>query len=66
MKTNKVKTRKSAVSRFKLTASGKLMHRGHGNRHLKTNKSNKQIRRLNLLKEVVGAYRAKIKNMIGA
>lgn len=62
---NKIKTRKGAAARFKVTASGKLLHRGHGNRHLKTNKSNKQIRRLNLMKEVTGEFKAKLKKMLG-
>lgn len=44
---NKLKSRKSAVKRFKLTAGGKLLHRGHGSRHLKSSKTKKQLRHLN-------------------
>ena len=44
---NKLKSRKSAVKRFKLTSGGKLLHRGHGSRHLKSSKTKKQLRHLN-------------------
>ncbi len=42
----KMKTRKSAAKRFKLTASGKLMRRQSGQKHLLTGKSSKRIRNL--------------------
>ena len=40
------KTKKSVAKRFKLSASGKLMHRSPGTRHLARSKSPKQKRRL--------------------
>lgn len=40
------KTKKSVAKRFKLTASGKLMHRSPGTRHHASQKSSKQKRRL--------------------
>ena len=40
------KTRKAAVKRFKISATGKLMRRGAGKRHLATCKTAKQKRRL--------------------
>ncbi len=64
MKT-KIRTRKSAVKRFKVTAGGKVLHRGHGVRHLKTSKSNRRLRAQAILKEVVGKQKVKIKKMLG-
>ncbi len=40
------KTKKSVAKRFKLTATGKLLHRSPGTRHLASTKSSKQKRRL--------------------
>lgn len=65
MKKNKFKPRKSVIKRYKVTKKGKLLHRGHGNRHLKSNKSKKRIRRLNKLKQIKGTHKLKIKKMIG-
>ncbi len=60
----KMKTRKSAVKRFKVTKTGKLLHRVHGSRHVKSKKSNKRNRSLKTLKEIVGKQKAKIKKMM--
>lgn len=43
---SKVKTRKSAAKRFKLTGSGKLMRRQAGQKHLLHWKTKKRIRSL--------------------
>lgn len=40
------KTRKAIVKRFKKTATGKLMYRSPGKRHLASSKSRKQKRQL--------------------
>ncbi|MBM3860240.1 MAG: 50S ribosomal protein L35 [Verrucomicrobia bacterium] len=40
------KTKKSAKKRFKITATGKVVHYGAGKRHLLGNKSSKQKRRM--------------------
>ncbi|NQU10778.1 50S ribosomal protein L35 [bacterium] len=40
------KTKKSAQKRFKITATGKVMHFGAGKRHLLGNKSSKRKRQL--------------------
>lgn len=61
----KQKTRKSAAKRFRLTKKGKLLHRPHYSRHLRSKKSKKQIRRLKQMKKVTGKYRVKIKKMLG-
>lgn len=61
----KQKTRKAAVKRFKLTKGGKLLHRSHYLRHLRSKKSKAQIRRLKRMKLVTGAMEKKIKHMLG-
>jgi large subunit ribosomal protein L35 len=48
----KMKTRKSAAKRFKLTASGKLVRRQAGQKHLLTPKTSKRIRALKGKKSV--------------
>lgn len=61
----KQRTRKSAVKRFKISASGKLMHRSHYLRHLKASKTKRQVRSLKKMKVVTGKYEKKIKKMLG-
>lgn len=41
----KVKTKKIATKRFKLTKNGKIMHRVQGGRHIRRNKSKSRQRR---------------------
>lgn len=41
----KLKTRKVAAKRFKVTGTGKLVHRVQGARHLRRKKSKRQQRR---------------------
>lgn len=65
MTKTKQKTRKSAAKRFKISASGKLMHRSQNIRHLRSKKSKKQLRSLKLMKRVGGSYQKKIKKMLG-
>lgn len=62
---NKQKTRKSAAKRFKVTKSGKLLHRSQFIRHLKSKKNKKRQRALNVPKQVHGKYEHKIKQMLG-
>ena len=61
----KAKTRKSASKRFRLTKKGKLLHRSHYLRHLRSKKSKKRVRSLKKMKLVKGAYRKKIRKMLG-
>ena len=42
----KMKTKKSAAKRFKVTGSGKLTYNKSGNRHNSTKKTSKRKRRL--------------------
>lgn len=64
-KTNKQRTRKAVVKRFKVTATGKVLHRGHGVRHLRTKKSNRRLRAQAIPREVVGLMKTKILKMLG-
>lgn len=64
-KVTKQKTRKAAVKRFKITSTGKLLHRGQGMRHLISNKSKKRMRHLKAVKIVKGVFAKKIKRMLG-
>lgn len=64
-KTNKQKTKKSAVKRFKITATGKILHRHQGFRHLKSKKNKKWLRRMKKMNEIKGTYKKKIKKMLG-
>ena len=65
MKKIKQKTRKGAVKRFKITATGKVLRRAQNMRHLRRRKSKKAKRSYNILKEVTGKMAKKIKQMIG-
>jgi len=49
---NKMKTKKAASKRLKVTGSGKLMHRQTGQGHLLSKKSRRRKRRLSADKEV--------------
>jgi len=61
----KQKTRKSAAKRFRLTKTGKLLHRSQNLKHLRSGKSKSQIRRLKRMKPVFGTMRRKIIKMLG-
>ena len=49
----KMKTKKIVRKRFKITGTGKIMHRTQGMRHLKSKKSKARQRRQNMEKEVI-------------
>lgn len=62
---NKQKTRKAAVKRFKITGTGKILHRGQGVRHLIRNKSKRRLRAQSIPKQVTTTrIRNKIKRML--
>lgn len=65
MKKNKHRTHKGAKKRFKVTATGKVLHRSHTIRHLRKSKSKRQIRRLKQMKEVTNAQVKKVKQLLG-
>lgn len=64
-KTYKHKPRKSIAKRFKVTKTGKVMHRAQGMRHLRRKKSKRQIRGYKVPKIITGKYAKKIKQMLG-
>jgi len=62
---NKQRTHKGAAKRFKVTGSGKILHRSPTMRHLMQAKTKGQIRKLKLMKEVKGKNVKKLKKMLG-
>jgi len=64
-KKRKIKSRKGAVLRFKVTGSGKLMRRIQNSRHLRRKKSKKAIRRYRVPVELKGTIAKKVKRMMG-
>lgn len=64
-KKTKIKTRKSAAKRFKVTPKKKVLHRGQSFRHLRSKKNKKWLRRKKKLIEVFGDYKKKILKMLG-
>ncbi|MFZ6034872.1 MAG: 50S ribosomal protein L35 [Patescibacteria group bacterium] len=65
MAKNKQKTRKAALKRFKVTAGGKLLHRSKGFRHLRGKKGKRKLRRLKMMKSIVGKSKNKVAKMMG-
>ncbi len=64
MAKNKMKTKKAAAKRFKITGSGRVMHRQTGLRHLLSKKSRRRKRRLGMEAEVKGRRAKKISRML--
>lgn len=60
----KIKTRKSAAKRFKITASGKVLHGHQMRRHLRRKKSGSNLRGKAIPGEATGKFAKKIKQMI--
>ena len=58
------KTKKSVAKRFKLTATGKLMRRTPGFRHLLAAKGTRQKRRATRDKLVAGGHAAPLKRCL--
>lgn len=61
----KQKTRKSIAKRFKVTKSGKVIHRAQGGRHLRRKKSKRQLRGYRVPRVITGKFAKKIKQMLG-
>ena len=61
----KMKTRKSVKRRFKITKTGKVLRRGSHVRHLRRKKKKSRIRKQKLPKEVKGAWKRKVKKLLG-
>ncbi len=62
---NKQKTHKGAAKRFKITKSGKVLHRSITLRHLRSSKSKRQVRDLKKMKPLVGVFEKKILRILG-
>ena len=60
----KAKTKKAVAKRFKTTATGKLMRRSQGRKHLLRKKSVKQKKRLLKAKEVSPSYHSLYEKLI--
>jgi ribosomal protein L35 len=61
----KLKIRKSVSNRFEVTKNGKVLHMSAFNRHLRRNKSKKQLRRLKGKQLVTGKLAVKIRQILG-
>lgn len=59
-----MKTRKSIVKRFKITKSGKILHRPVGQDHFRAKKSRKKIRQTRKWVELDKVMAKKIKKML--
>lgn len=62
----KLKTKKAYKKRFKVTPTGKVMHRSLGMRHKNSKKSKGQLRRLKTAKPLEGYNAIKVKKILGA
>lgn len=60
----KLKTRKSAAKRFKITGTGKVMHGHQMRRHLRRKKRRSNLRRKAVLGQASGKFAKKIRQMI--
>ena len=60
----KLKTRKSAAKRFKITATGKVILRHQMRRHLRRKKSASNMSRKAIPGQMTGKFAKKIKQMI--
>ncbi len=61
----KIKTKKSATKRFKITAGGKIMRKRAFTSHLNVKRSSKKRRAQNRPVEVGGFYAKKLKKALG-
>ncbi len=65
MKKTKLKIKKSVKNRFEITKTGKVLRESSFHRHLRSNKSKKQLRRLKGKKLVTGRWARKVKKLLG-
>ena len=64
MANQKAKTRKAVVKRFKVTATGRILHKKPGRSHLLSGKSRKRKRNLRHLGEITGKDKQRIRKMV--
>ena len=61
----KMKTNRSVAKRVKVTGKGKLKRRSPGAGHLKSRKTNKQLRRFRKSKDISPGFTKQVKKMLG-
>lgn len=61
----KLKTKKTALKRFKITGTGKIMRRKSHNNHMFFHKSGSQKRRLDQPTELSQSDRKRVKRLLG-
>ncbi len=61
----KQKTRKAILKRFKVTKTGKVIHKGSFGRHLKASKNKARQRRQNAPHFIKGRLAIKLKKIMG-
>jgi large subunit ribosomal protein L35 len=62
----KLKTRKAAAKRFKITATGKVLHGHQMRRHLRRRKSDANMRAKSIPGEATGKFAKRVKRMVVA
>jgi len=60
----KIKTRKSAAKRYRITASGKVKYKKQGLRHILTKKSSKRKRKLRTLDILNNTETKRVKKLL--
>jgi large subunit ribosomal protein L35 len=60
----KMKTKKAAAKRFKITGSGRVMHRPTGLSHLLSKKSSRRKRKLGIETEMSGRRASKLARLM--
>ncbi|HUS51935.1 MAG TPA: 50S ribosomal protein L35 [Candidatus Bathyarchaeia archaeon] len=65
MTKRKLKIRKSIKRRFKITKTGKVLRRGSHVGHLRRKKKKGQVRDQKIPKQLKGAWKRKIKKLLG-
>lgn len=65
MAKKKQKIKKSIKRRFKITKTGKVLRRGSHVRHLRRKKKKGQVRAQKIPKELKGAWKRKVKKLMG-
>jgi large subunit ribosomal protein L35 len=60
----KMKTRKSAAKRYKLTASGKVKYKKQGLRHILTKKNSKRKRKLRKTDTLSGVEQKRVRKLL--
>ena len=60
----KIKTRKSAAKRYKVTSSGKVKYKKQGLRHILTKKSSKRKRKLRTLGTLNSTENRRVKKLL--